>query len=275
VKEVSLLELQDKPMTSLEKTGHLAGTVLVVDNDPVVKELMVRSLTREGFHVATAANGAEGLRLAQQLRPAAIILDIVMPGGPSGWEVLTALKADPELAAIPVIMATMVDERSKGFALGVTDYLIKPVERARLAAILRKCQMKNAPCSVLIVEDDPANREILTRLVVREGWSAVEAVDGRAAMECVARTPPDLILLDLKMPVLDGLGFVRELQKTPACRSIPIVAITAKELTEDDRRQLSGCVQKILQKGAYSRDELLRETRRLMATQVQSRTVRG
>jgi CheY-like chemotaxis protein len=255
-------------MTEIDTTGTNSGrpaesgTILVIDNDPVAQELMLRILSREGFPAIAASSGEEGLILARKLRPAAIILDVVMPGALNGWDVLAALKGDPEFAEIPVIMATMVDERSKGFALGVTEYFVKPVERPRLAAILKKCQNKRAAGSVLIIEDDPANREILTRLVAKEGWKATEATNGRAALESVLENPPDLILLDLMMSVMDGFGFVRELHKIPAYRSIPIVAISAKELTDDDRHFLAGSVKRVMQKGAYSRDELMREIRK-------------
>src|SRR5438105_10858247 len=233
-------------------------TVLVVDNDPLVLELVSRSLSRENYKVVTTLRGDEGLRLARELRPAAILLDVVMPGM-DGWTVLTALKADPDLSAIPVVMLTMVDDRNKGFALGASDYLIKPIERNRLAAILRRFRGKKSPRSVLIVEDDASNREILARWVRQEGWSAIEVDNGQVALERVAQSPPELILLDLLMPVMDGFAFIRELHKTQGFRRIPIVVLTAKELGKEDRLELSGAVGKILQKGSYNRDVVLRE----------------
>jgi CheY-like chemotaxis protein len=239
-------------------------TVLVVDNDPLVLELVSRSLSREGYRVVTTLRGDDGLRLARELRPAAILLDVVMPGM-DGWAVLTALKADPELAATPVVMLTMVDDRNKGFALGASDYMVKPIERTRLSGILRQFRNKTSPRSVLIVEDDPGSREILARWVRQEGWSAIEVDNGQAALERVAQSPPDLILLDLLMPVMDGFTFIRELHKTEVFRRIPIVVLTAKELGKEDRLQL-GAVGKILQKGSYNRDEVLREIRGLVAS---------
>lgn len=232
-----------------------SGPILVVDNEQLARELMTRILTREGFQVAVAASGAEALRLARELRPAAITLDVDMPGM-DGWTVLTTLKADPDLADIPVIMTTMVDERNKGYALGVADYMIKPIERHRLAAVLKKFQSEKSQGPVLIVEDDAANREILVR---REGWPVVEAENGRAALERVKETPPALILLDLMLPELDDFGLVRELRASQAFEAIPVVILTAKDLDDADRLQLTGRVRKIFQKGAYSRDDLLRE----------------
>ena len=240
-------------------------TVLVVDNDPLVLELVNRSLSREGYRVVTALRGDEGLRLARELRPAAILLDVVMPGM-DGWAVLTAIKADPDLSGTPVVMLTMVDDRNKGFALGASDYLIKPIERSRLATILRQFRDKKSPRLVLIVEDDAASREILARWVQQEGWSVTEAENGRVALERVGQARPELILLDLVMPIMDGFAFIRELHRTEAFRRIPIVVITAKELGKEDRLQLSGAAGKILQKGSYNRDVVMREIRELVGS---------
>src|SRR5262249_25425082 len=155
-----------------------------------------------------------------------------------------------ELATIPVVMATMVDERTKARDLGVADYLVKPIERARLAAVLRQVPAKKSPCRVLIVEDDSSNRELLARLVNKEGRSAVEAGDGGRR---------EGILLDLVMPVMDGLVFLREWRKNLALRSIRIVVISGKDLTGSERLLLSDSVHKVLQKGSYRREELLQE----------------
>jgi CheY-like chemotaxis protein len=247
------------------------GTILAIDNDPVALELLSRFLSREGFRVATARSGVEGLRMTREVHPAAILLDVQMPGM-DGWTVLTTLKADPELASIPVIMVTMVDERTKGHALGVTDYLLKPIDRARLAAALKKLPNRKAPATVLIVEDDRANREILVRLMRKEGWSVIEADNGQAALARVAETVPNLILLDLMLPVMDGFAFVRELRKNPRCQATPVLVISAKELSRDERLQLSASVHKVIEKGTYSRDDLLREIRARVATQVPNPT---
>jgi CheY-like chemotaxis protein len=236
--------------------------VLVVDDNAGALELMTRSLSREGFRVVGAASGEEGLRRAREVRPAAILLDVVLPGL-SGWDVLASLKADPELAPIPVIMTTMLDDRNKGFALGVTEYLLKPIDRGRLSAILKKVRGRAAPGRALIVDDDPDNRHFLTRILAREGWATAEAENGRVALERVAEQAPGLILLDLMMPVMDGFDFVRELRQTRADRPVPVVVLTAKELTREDCLRLSGAVDRVLEKGSYDREELLREIRRL------------
>ncbi len=240
------------------------STVLVIDDDPTVHDLLQRFLSKEGFHVVPAGNGEEGLRLAKALRPVAITLDVMMPGM-DGWAVLTALKADPDLADIPVIMLTIVDEKNLGYALGAADYLTKPIERERLASVLQKYRCTLPLCPVLIVEDDAATRELLRRTLEHEGWTVSEAENGRVGLARVAERRPELILLDLMMPEMDGFAFVLELRKTEVWRSIPVVVVTAKDLTDEDRLRLNGYVEKILQKGAYSREALLAEVRDLVA----------
>jgi len=244
-------------------------TVLVIDDDTTVHDLMQRFLRREGLRMATAASGQEGLRLARELHPAVITLDVMMPGL-DGWAVLTALKADPSVADIPVIMLTIVDNKNLGYALGAADYLTKPVDWDRLAAILQKYRCAHPPCTVLVVEDDTDTRDMLRRLLTREGWAVSEATNGREALERVAASQPELILLDLMMPEMDGFAFIEALRQQDAWRSIPVVVVTAKDLTPEDRRRLNGCVEQILQKGAYSREELLHELQHLVAACVRS-----
>jgi CheY-like chemotaxis protein len=240
--------------------GETPLSILVIDDDPVALELTTRSLTRQGYQVVTARGGEEGLRLAREVRPMAILLDVVMPDK-DGWAVLAALKNDPELTHIPVFMVTMMDERNKGFALGVTDYLLKPFNKTYLANLLTKIRGKKEPGQVLIVDDDSANRDILQRMLLREGWKAVTAENGLIALELATRTPPDLILLDLMMPVMDGFTFAAELRKNPSLQAIPIVVLTAKELTLEDQARLNGSVRRVLQKGSCTPNDLRAEIR--------------
>ncbi len=247
-------------------------TVLVIDDEPATRDLMNRFLAREGFQVVTAAGGKEGLRLARELRPAVITLDVMMPDL-DGWTVLTALKSDPGLADIPVIMVTIMDDRNLGYALGASDYLIKPVERERLVAVLKRYRCAQPPCPILIVEDDATTREMMRRMLEKEGWAVNEAENGRVGLERVASRRPELILLDLMMPEMDGFAFVAELRKRENGRTIPIVVVTAKDLTVEDRLRLNGYVQRIIQKGdgTRSRDDLLREVRDLVGALLASR----
>jgi PAS domain S-box-containing protein len=243
--------------------------VLVIDDDPAVRDLMERFLQKEGFQVETAASGEVGLRLAKELHPAAITLDVMMPGL-DGWAVLTALKADPAVADIPVVMLTMMNDKNLGYALGASDYLTKPIERERLAAVLSKYRCDIPECSVLLVEDDEVTREMLRRMLEKAGWSVAEAENGRVALERVAECRPELILLDLMMPEMDGFQFIAELRQRPEMHSTPIVIITAMDLTEADRQRLNGSVIQILQKGAYGREELLEQVRSLVATSLEA-----
>jgi signal transduction histidine kinase/DNA-binding response OmpR family regulator len=253
--------------TRFEPMPEGASTVLVIDDEPGVCHLVRRSLSKVGFRVEIALDGEEGLRLARELRPDAITLDVLMPGI-DGWTVLATLKTDPELADIPVIMLTIVDDKSKGYTLGASEYMVKPIDRERLVAILQKYQSAPPPFRVLVVEDEAMTREMLRRTLEKEGWTVIEAENGRAALERVAEAPPALILLDLMMPEMDGFQFVAELRKNEAWRAIPVVVVTAKDLTAEDRLRLNGYVEKILQKEAYSRDALLAEVRHLVAAGV-------
>jgi CheY-like chemotaxis protein len=243
--------------------------VLVIDDDPDVRQLLQRHLVAEGFRVVTAAGGEEGLRLARQLRPRAITLDIMMPGM-DGWSVLTELKKDPDLSHVPILLCTILDDRNLGFALGASEFLTKPVDRNQLVALLRKHSQGRSPGKVLLVEDEPVSRQMLARLMQKEGWAVMEAENGRVALERLERERPGLILLDLMMPVLDGFEFVNEMRKIEANRSIPIIVVTAMDLTPEDHRRLSGHVEAILRKGGRSANELLREISQLVGRRAQA-----
>ena len=260
--------------TELETNGQLVatasatgteslGTVLVIDDDPTVRDLMKRYLSKEGYIVETAPGGEAGLRLAAELQPMAITLDVMMPDG-DGWTVLTRLKADPDLADIPVIMLTIVDDKTMGYALGASDYLTKPIKRDRLISVLDKYRCQQPPCSVLVVEDDASIRDMMRRMLEKEAWTVTEAENGRVALERVAENQPELILLDLMIPEVDGFQFITQLRTTPAWYSIPIVVITAMDLTTEDRLRLNGHVEQILQKSAYSQDVLLQKVHDLV-----------
>ncbi len=245
--------------------GDGSCTVLVIDDDPMVCEMMQRFLAEDGFRVVTANSGDEGLALARNLKPCAITLDVIMPSM-DGWAVLNALKNDPELADIPVIMLTIVDDKSMGYALGAADYLVKPLSRERLRSVLERYRPDNGDKRVLLVEDDATTRDMTQRMLEKEGWFVTSAVNGVDGLAQVAENPPGLILLDLMMPEMDGFQFVLELEKHQEWRAIPILVVTAKDLTLEDRRRLNGHVERIMQKGAYRREDLLKNVRELVHT---------
>jgi len=237
--------------------------VLVVDDEKPTRELIARGLQREGFRVVSAGSGEEALRLAREKRPDAISLDVLMPGM-DGWTVLRSLKADPITASIPVVMVSMLDDRDIGHALGAADYLTKPFDRDKLVAALRRFRQGSSPRPVLVVEDDPATRDVVRRALERDGWIVFEADNGKSALESLKHAAPDLIVLDLMMPEMDGFEFVAELRRTESGRRIPVVVVTAKEITAEDRARLNGHVRRIFRKGSFSRAELTAELRRAL-----------
>ena len=232
--------------------------ILIIDDDPAVHQLLADALRSEGYALKFAPNGSEGLRLAKELRPAVITLDVLMPEM-DGWVVLALLKDDPDLANIPVIMLTVRADQDFGFAMGVADYLQKPIDRNRLVGVLKKYHRQRPASRVLVVEDDPAMREMLCRMLENKDWTVTQAENGLAALESITHSQPSLIILDLKMPVMDGFEMIAELHKHEDWRKIPVVVVSAKELTSEDRARLQGHVQKILQKGDFGREELMRE----------------
>jgi signal transduction histidine kinase/DNA-binding response OmpR family regulator len=238
--------------------------VLVIDDDPVQRDLMQRFLGREGFHVLAAAGGEEGLRMARQMHPVAITLDVMMPDM-DGWTVLAALKADPDLQDIPVIMLTMVDDPARGFKLGAAEYTTKPVNRGRLSRLIKKYTCAHPPCAVLVVDDDPAARARTRIILEKEGWRVSEAENGKVALECMEQERPVLVLLDLVMPEMDGFEFADRVRKHPEWRSVPIVVVTSHDLTGDERRRLNGYVETVIQKDGASSEALLHQVRDLLS----------
>jgi signal transduction histidine kinase/DNA-binding response OmpR family regulator len=243
------------------------GSVLVIDDDPTVLDLMSRSLARDGFSVLTATGGEEGIQKAREKHPAAITLDVMMPGM-DGWEILSRLKTDPATRNIPIVMVSMFDERGKGYALGASDYLTKPVDWSHLAAVLRRHVSETNRAPLLVVEDDAGMRELLCRTLRKDGWSVLEAGNGRVALDKLSEGLPALILLDLLMPEMDGLQFLARLRERTQWASIPVVVLTSMspaDLSAPDRARLQSSVQEILLKGASERQALLEEVRKRVA----------
>ncbi|TMJ99803.1 MAG: response regulator [Alphaproteobacteria bacterium] len=242
-----------------EPTGDC---VLVIDDDATARDLIADHLKAEGFSVKTAAGGLEGLKLAKELRPVAITLDVMMPDL-DGWSVLAALRQDPELAEIPVIMITILDEHRRGVALGAAGYLTKPIERERLTRMIGRFRAPARPTRVLLVEDDATQRERLRGWLDGDQWKVQEAGNGREALAVLKDTKPDVILLDLMMPEMDGFAVVAALQKEPRWSDIPVVVVTARDLDAKDRERLNSGVQSVLVKETFRPADLVERIRRL------------
>jgi signal transduction histidine kinase/DNA-binding response OmpR family regulator len=243
-------------------------TILIIDDDPDAADLMARALDRSGFATIRASKGGEGIVMAQRQQPDAITLDVMMPGM-DGWSVLSVLKSDPSTAKIPVVMVTMLQDRQLGYALGASDFLTKPVDSDKLRSVL-SVHAGRPDMPVLVVEDDSDSREMLVRVLRKEGYSVTEAENGSVALERIAEQRPELILLDLMMPVMDGFEFLSILATQPQLAGIPVIVVTAKDLTPADRAVLNGSVQDVIQKGAMNRDKLLRDVCALVAKTVKT-----
>jgi signal transduction histidine kinase/CheY-like chemotaxis protein len=240
-----------------------SNCILVIDDDATARELIADQLKGEGFAVVTAAGGLEGLRRAKELRPIAITLDVMMPDL-DGWSVLAALRQDSELAEIPVIMVTIVDEQHRAVALGAVGYLSKPIDRERLHRMVARFKVAARPTRVLMVEDDPDQRERTRGWLNGQQWIVKEAANGREALVRLREEKPDLILLDLMMPEMDGFQVVAALQQEPGWRDIPVIVITSRDLDAEDRKRLNSGVQSVLVKERFRPAELVERIRRLI-----------
>ncbi|MGI3900672.1 MAG: response regulator [Janthinobacterium lividum] len=254
---VSLPDRYVAPPTTLDDAAETAVSadegpardlVLVIDDDEDQRALMTRFLHREGFRARTAADGEAGLELARTLKPRAILLDVMMPGT-DGWSVLSALKADPELRDIPVVMVTFVEQRSLAQALGAADYVLKPVRWERFKAVMDRFRVPEG--GVLVIDDDDDTRARIRTLLERDGWAVTEAADGREGLDRFATARPGVVLLDLSMPVMDGFAVLAGLRARPDGAEVPVVVLTAMDLTREDRGRLAGASQ-VLSKGDLS-----------------------
>lgn len=243
--------------------GAGQADILLIDDERSSRELLQQLLAKEGWTIAVAEDGKKGLQLAKTLRPKVICLDIFMPAM-DGWSVLSALKADPGLKGIPVVILTMSDDRNLGFALGASEYIMKPVSRDRLIEVMDKYIAIRNNHSVLVIEDDETTSDMMAKLLHRDNYKVVKAQNGKVALEYLKVHIPGLIILDLMMPVMDGFQFVQEIRKHDSWSSIPIVVLSAKSISMEERMKLDGYVKRILQKGSTDHKWLLTEIRRVI-----------
>jgi signal transduction histidine kinase/DNA-binding response OmpR family regulator len=254
-------ETTSTTLPAITGTGN-APSILVIDDDPAARELISRALTADGYKVRTAATGEEGVKMARAERPDAITLDVVLPGM-DGWEVLNAVRTDPALAKIPVVMLTSSDEQSRGFAFGAAGYLTKPLDWSRLLTTVNEC-VGRSDRRMLVVEDDPATRTQIRRSLEKGGWRVDEAENGKVAIEWMKKERPSLLVLDLMMPEVDGFGVIYYMQSQDHLRTVPVIVVTAKDLTLEDRARLTNAATTIFQKGSYSRDDFVAQVRTLI-----------
>lgn len=234
------------------------STILVIDDDQSVRQIMTHFLAQKGFSVQVAASGEEGLQLAKELKPDAITLDIMMPGL-DGWSVLKTLKNDPELQMIPVILVTMVENRSMGYSLGAAEYLSKPIDKERLISVLKRSVRNKTSGSLLIVGDNDAMRESFQDMLQQEGWEVASASTVESAFSEIGENPPVLIVLDLVMPEMDGFEFLNQLRSNPRWRNISVLIVAGKDLTNEELVELHGNAAKVINRVSLDHDDLLKE----------------
>jgi signal transduction histidine kinase/DNA-binding response OmpR family regulator len=260
---------------SLQAPRGLAGQgILVVDDDPSVRQLIARHLEQEGFRTIQAANATDALQLARESRPALVTLDIMMPDA-SGWWVLEKLKEDPQTAGIPVLVVTIVEDQRLVFALGASDYLSKPYERAELIAHVRRLLPNLHGKRVLVVDDDADARSMMAKVLKEEGAVVSESPDANHGLTTLSESPVDLVLLDLMMPGMSGFEMVARIRATPKIASVPVVIVSAKELSAEDVRTLNGHIQRFIAKGSIEPAGLVAAVRQVLGTSQANREVRA
>ena len=251
---------EDEPARTDGGSGPL---VVVIEDDRRSLELLTLHLEGAGVRVASARDGSAGLQEVRRRHPAAVVLDIRLPGDMDGWDVLAAIKADPSTARVPVVVVSMVDERGRGFALGAADYLVKPVSREDVVAALTSVKvLPGSERTLLAIDDDPLAVELVKAVFESEGWTVLTATDGEEGITIARSRRPTVVVLDLLMPGVDGFAVLEALRSDPTTRSTPVVVLTAKTMTREDRERLSGQISFIAEKGGFDPAVLVELVRR-------------
>ncbi len=254
--------------TSKKRRGE-APLMLVVEDDPSTSELLTLYLAQGGYRVAHAYNGDTAISRIRELKPFAVLLDVMLPGK-DGWEILQEMKSDPELKDIPVIISSVIDNSELGFTLGASDYLVKPVDRITLLKKLEELSFATKkgrrPVNILCIDDHDEVLELLSSILEPVGYNVITANSGRQGIEKAIAYRPDLVILDLMMPEIDGFEVAQILKGNPSTTDIPILILTAKDLTVDDRLRLAGKIENCMQKSHFTKEDLLMHIRDLEAT---------
>jgi CheY-like chemotaxis protein len=239
-------------------------TILTVDDDEAVITLFRRYLGKQGYQVVGLTKAERVVEEAKRLKPYAITLDILMPNR-DGWQLIQDLKTDPETQNIPIIVCSIVSAADKGLSMGVTDYLVKPVTEQDLLKTLARLAEGEISFedgkgrNVLIVDDSPDDRSLLRRILENANYQVGEAEGGAEAIGRIRNQSPDLLILDLMMPVVDGFAVLENLKMDERTRQIPVVVVTAKELTSAERSRLQRRAEALLQKGLFDQEQLLKD----------------
>jgi CheY-like chemotaxis protein len=253
--------------------GRMKPLILIADDEAPSRELLISYLESAGYETTTACSGSEAIEKAREFRPDAITLDMIIPSK-SGWETLHDLKNDPATSHIPIISVTIVDQKGMGLALGADDYLVKPVAKDNLLKAIRRhlSNGKNGASTVLVVDDDPSTRYLLGEMVQSAGYRPLLASSGSEALELVQTEPTSAILLDLVMPKMDGFELIRRIKTFPALCSIPILVLTGKDLSDQEREILARETTASFQKGMNWREDLLAQIQRVTSIQTVATT---
>jgi CheY-like chemotaxis protein len=247
------------------EVGSVKKHVLVIDDDPDAVYLLQENLDQQEFEISGCRDGLDGLQMAREGQPHAILLDILMPGA-DGWQVLHDLKNDPATADIPVILLTIVDKKALGFQLGAAAYLLKPLDPVAVREALERVILPDDhhPRRVLVVDDDPNIADMLRQFLPESDFSLESALDGEAGLRAIEAQPPDILLLDLLMPKLDGFGVIERLRADPSTRDLPIIVISAKDLTADESVRLKETVAVVMKKQGFQGEKLVDEINQVL-----------
>ena len=259
--------LAESPATpNPTQTGH-SPLVLVIEDDPLSAKLLTTHLAEEGFHVELADDGESAFNKALSLHPSVITLDIMLPKV-DGWDLLSRLKSNPETREIPIVVVSIIDERGKGFALGAADYLVKPVQREELIAAIKRfsipAKLSSKAVKVLAIDDDPIALELIGAILDSVGYQVIKASNGKEGLDLAKTELPELIILDLLMPEFDGFAVLDKIYADEAIKQTPILILTNKDLTAEEKKQLIGRISFLAHKQSFTRQTFVQLVHRLV-----------